>query len=294
MDDVTKIKFYLSVLFLLLLANVYVWQFILSADGNLKAVFFDVGEGDAIFFQTPQGHQILIDGGPGERILEKLGQRMPFWDRSIDLVVLTHPEYDHLSGLNTVLARYKVENIIWNGIQKDSQVFKDWQQALEKEKTKVVIAQKGQTVRAGDFRMFILSPKQNLQNKFFETESNDTSVVTKILFGASSFLLTGDIGRKGEQNLMSEDLCLNSNFCEQLPSQLLKVAHHGSKTSTEKEFLAQVKPEWAVISAGRNNKYGHPHQEVLSNLQEFGIKILRTDELGDILITSDGSNFIYK
>ncbi|MDD5146141.1 MAG: ComEC/Rec2 family competence protein [Candidatus Pacebacteria bacterium] len=275
-------KICLFCIFLLVLANAYVWQFIFSLDGNLKIIFFDVGEGDSIFVVTPQGHQILIDGGPGERVLDKLAKVMPFWDKSLDLVVLTHPEYDHLSGLNKVLANYQVANVLWNGIKRDTAVFREWEEALKKEKAKVIIAQAGEQLKAGMLWGMVLNPLNSLQGQLFEKDSNVSSVILRFIYGRNSFLLTGDAPEKAEQAVISTDTDLDT--------QLLKVAHHGSRTSTSLDFLANVKPQVAVISCGRNNLYGHPDQTVLQNLLEFGINVLRTDLRGDIIVTADGSN----
>jgi len=277
-------KFLILFVILLSLANFYLWQYILQLDGNLQVVFFDVGQGDAIFVETPEGHQILIDGGPSKRILGKLAMEMPFWDRTLDLVILTHPESDHLRGLNYVLGRYKVENILWNGVLRDTEVFKEWQEVLKEEKANEVIAQAGQKIKAGNTKIFILYPFENLKGKKYK-DSNDTSVIARLVFYKNSFLFTGDATKKTEWQLLDGEVDINSD--------VLKVGHHGSKTSTSKEFLKEVSPEIAVISCGRNNRYGHPHREVLQNLQDFGITILTTSQKGDIKLISNGKDLIY-
>ncbi len=280
-------KYLLVFLFLLILANIFVWQFVFSLDGKMKVVFFDIGEGDSIFVETPQGLQILIDGGPSEAILNKLPKVMPFWDRTIDLVVLSHPEYDHLTGLNAVLGRYKVENILWNGIERDTQVAKDWQMALQEEKAKVFTAQAGEKIKAGVIKGVVLAPLENLAGQVFNKDSNETAIVLQLIFGANKFLFTGDITSKVEQKMIDYYGSASSTKSI-LASDVLKVAHHGSKTSTSQNFISQVNPQIAVISLGRNNKYGHPSAEVLNTLQGFGIKVMRTDEKGDIWMKSDG------
>lgn len=288
-----KKEFFLLVIFLLVLANFFVWKGIFDlSEGVLKVVFFDIGQGDAIFIETSQGHQILIDGGPGNKILEKLAENLPFWDKSLDLVILTHPEKDHLGGLNYVLKRYKVENILWTGVKKETKTFENWQENLEKEKKEekanIIIAQRGQRIKAGNAEIFVLYPFQSLEEEFFKENTNDTSVVSKLLFFKNSFLFTGDITEKTEKQILKKEIDpLYQNFG--LEAQVLKVAHHGSKTSSSKEFLKNVSPEIAVISCGRNNPYGHPHQKVLRNLEEFGISILNTWQEGDIEIMSDGA-----
>lgn len=282
MDNSIKADIIFVTLFLLVLANIFVWQFIFSLDGNLKVVFFDVGEGDSIFIETPQGHQVLIDGGPSEQVLNKLPKVMPFWDKTIDLVVLTHPDYDHLAGLNHVLREYRVANVLWSGVRGDSKVFKDWANALNGEGAREIIAKSGNFLGLGFVKIVILYPLENISDQLFGGTSNESSVVLKIFHGKISFLMTGDITQRVEKSLLRSG--------SQVVADILKVAHHGSKSSTSREFLMAARPLIAVISVGRNN-YGHPNQETLSNLKEFGIKVLRTDDFGDIRINSDGNNF---
>ena len=292
-------RFILSVLTVLFCLNVLAWiaVFELSKPKFLEVIFFDVGQGDAIFIETPQGHQILIDGGPGSVILEKLGKEMPFWDRSIDLIILTHPERDHLAGLIEVLKKYKIENILWTGVLRDTAEFKEWQELIQHEDAKIFIAKSGQKISSptpdvGDWYIEILYPFENLEGQEFKN-SNNTSIVSKLEFNEISFLFTGDIYQSVEKKLISEYSCSNSCKSASLDSDVLKLAHHGSKTSTSDEFLKEVFPKITVISVGKN-KYGHPHQEVLERLGKFGIRILRTDMEGDIKIFSDGKNLKLK
>ena len=271
----------------LFLANLFVFAAVydLSRAQGLEVNFFDVGQGDAIFIETPSHRQVLIDGGPSSVILEKLRKEMPFWDRTIDLVILTHPEKDHLTGLLDVLKRYKVENILWTGIVRDTAEYKEWEKLIKEENAKIYIARAGQQIiLARNVLANILYPLENLEGKVFK-DSNDTSIVAKLTFSENSFLFTGDISKSAEKGL------LLGPAEQQLQADVLKVAHHGSKTSTSKEFVEAVSPEIAVIQAGRNNSYGHPRQETLDTLAEYGIKIFRTDLNNDIKIISDGKNY---
>jgi competence protein ComEC len=254
----------------------------------LEVNFFDVGQGDAIFIVSPQGHQILIDAGPDSTILEKLAKEMPFWDRSLDIILLTHPERDHLRGLIEVLKRYQVDYIFWTGVVRDTFEWREWQKLIkfQKEKgAKVFIAQAGQKIMAGKIILNILYPLENLESQILK-DSNDSSIVAKLIYGQNSFLFTGDIYKSGERKLIESRADINSD--------LLKVAHHGSKTSSAEEFIEKVLPEIAIIQVGKGNRYGHPHQEVLETLTKYGITILRTDQSGDIKIFSDGKNLIIK
>jgi len=277
-----KIIFY--ILGVLSFANILAWLvvFDLAKAQFLEVNFFDVGQGDTVFIETPQRHRILIDGGPSSIILEKLSKEMSFWDRTIDLIILTHPEADHLSGLNEVLKRYKVENILWTGIVRDTAEYKEWLKLINEEKAKIFLAKAGQKISTRNVFLELLFPFENLEGKEFK-DSNNTSIVGKLVFGDISFLFTGDIYKEVEKELIDGGVDVDSD--------ILKISHHGSKTSTSEEFLKEVSPEIAVISVGKNNSYNHPHQEVLEVLSKYGINVLRTDEQGDIKIISDGKNY---
>jgi len=220
---------------------------------------------------------------------------MPFWDRTIDLIILTHPKYDHIVGLIEVLKRYKVEQILWTGVVYDTSYYKKWQDLLKQEKAKISIAHAGQRITwsmayPGSGWIEILYPFDGLEGKRVKN-INNSSIVSRLVFGQNSFLFTGDILKSVERQLI---LAENSGKYVSLNSDVLKVAHHGSKTSSAEEFIERVNPEIAVIQCGKNNKYGHPHQETLATLKKFDIKILRTDRDGDIKIISDGQVFSVK
>jgi len=280
-------KFLFLILGFLVFSNLIAWiiVFDLGKVRFLEVIFFDVGQGDAIFIETPSYHQILIDGGPDSTILEKLSKEMPFWDRSIDLIILTHPERDHLTGLIEVLEKYKVENILWTGIVRDTAEYKEWKKLIEEEKAEIFIAKAGQKISCLTWQikqcdLEILQPFESLEGKEFK-DSNNTSIISKLVFGKNSFLFTGDAYKNVEVELINKEA--------EIDSDVLKVAHHGSKTSSSEEFIKAVSPEIAVISVGRENKYGHPNQEVLELLEKYGIRVLRTDKDGDIKIISDGN-----
>lgn len=276
----------LIILIILFGLNVFAWVAVyeLAQPQFLEVNFFDVGQGDAIFIVTPQRHQILIDGGPGPAILEKLAKEMPFYDRSIDLIILTHPEADHLTGLIEVLKNYKVDFILWTAVARDTFQWREWQKLIESQREKgaqLLIARPGQKIIASRTVLDILFPLENLEGQIF-SDSNDTSIMAKLVFGENSFLFTGDILKSGEGRLIRAGADINSD--------VLKVAHHGSKTSSADEFIEKVSPEIAVISVGKDNRYGHPHQEILETLDKYGITVLRTDRDGDIKIISNGNN----
>jgi len=266
----------------LVVGNILAWKIVfdLSKPEFLEVNFFDI-PGEAILVQTPERNQILIDGGLDSKILEKLSKEIPFWDREIELLILTHPDIDHLGGLLEVLKRYRVKNIIWTGIVKKGTGYEEWKKLIEKEKAKIEIAKAGKRVFCQDcqWEFKIFSPLLSLEGIEFK-ESNDTSVGGKFIFSKTSFLFTGDLSQTAEEKVLTRDFSLKS--------EILKVAHHGSKTSTSEKFLEKVSPQIAIICVDKNNKHGHPHQEVLDRLRKNGVKILRTDLNGDIKIISDG------
>jgi competence protein ComEC len=276
-----KISFW--VLIVLFLANILAWSAVFDLAGHkfLEVDFLNVGQGDAALIKTPQGHQVLIDGGPNSSVLEKLGKEMPFWDRTIDLIILSHPEKDHLAGLLEVLKKYQVHYVLWSGVKRDTPEYQEWINLIQKENADIKIVQAGDKIKIGNLEIVVLSPMENSVGQELK-DSNDSSVVAKLIFGQNSFLFTGDISEKVEKNLAQEILEINSN--------VLKISHHGSKYSTIDEFIRAVSPEVAVIEVGENS-YGHPTQEVLDRLAKYGIDILRTDQNGDIKIFSDGKNF---
>ena len=284
-------KIVLGILGGLFCFNLLAWIAVYDLSGQkfLEVTFFDIGQGDAILIETPQGHQVLIDGGPGSTILGKLADEMPFWDRTIDLIILSHPEADHLTGFLKILRRYKVENILWTGVKRNTAAFEEWQKLIEEERIKegaeIKIAQAGQKINLSKrFPCYfeILYPFEDLSGKEF-TDSNNTSIVIRLVYGNNSFLFTGDAYQSVETEILEKGTNVDSD--------ILKISHHGSKTSSGEKFIAGVSPAVAIISAGKNNSYNHPHQETLEILQKYDIDILRTDIDGDIKIISDSKNY---
>ncbi len=273
---------------ILIILNIYAWQnvFALYFPHNLKVDFLNVGQGDSAFIETPEGHQILIDGGPSSALLAKLSVNMPVWDKTIDLVILTHPESDHMQGLLFALQKYKVGYILWSGIKKSAPEYTMWLKVLDEQKkmgAKILIAQAGQEIKAGNVLINTMYPLKSMEGQEMKSSSNDSCVVAKIIYGKDSFLFTGDIDTKAEKQLV--------NSGENILATVLKVAHHGSKYSTSDLFLENVKPAFAVVDVGKNS-YGHPTPEALNRLANFGINIFRTDKNGDVVFVSDGENII--
>ncbi|MDD2274507.1 MAG: MBL fold metallo-hydrolase [Candidatus Pacebacteria bacterium] len=271
-----------KIIFFLLFLNVVTFSFVyeLSSGNELQVIFFDVGQGDSIFIETPQKHQIIIDSGPGNKtLLEKVSSVMPFGDKTIDLIILTHTDSDHISGFFELLDNYVVENILWSGISGTSSKSEKWEAMIEVEGANIFYSNEINKIILGDVVMDIISPNEYIIEKYSKN-ANDISVVSKMIYKNSSFLFTGDITNKLEKEIVNEDI-----FAD-----VLKVSHHGSKHSTCEEFVVKVDPLIAVIQVGKNS-YGHPADDVLTRLSNFGIKVLRNDIDGDIKISTDGNNY---
>lgn len=241
--------------------------------GFSKLHFFDVGQGDAIYIRTVQGNDILIDAGPGDVVLSKLGRVMPFADRTLELVILTHPHADHIAGMNEILKRFKVEKIILPDVDYDSATYTTLRQATHDRGLVVHWPRLGQRIYLDDTMVLdVLYPASGDFNQA-PKDINDVSVVGRLSFGQSQVLFTGDAGKDIERFLLDLDLPLNS--------EILKIGHHGSRHSTSQKFLQTAHPAFSIISVGKNS-YGHPHEEVLGLLGQAEGRVLRTDELGDI------------
>lgn len=261
-----------------------VWYavFVIESHQDLEVAFFDVGQGDAIFIQTPKGHQVLIDGGPGRGVLSKLGRVLPFWDRSIDLVILSHPHADHLAGLIDVTERYHISAIIESGATTETPEYHEWREIVKKKNIPVHIAARGERIRLdSDITLDILAPWADYNGVSLKNP-HDATVIVRLRYASTSLLFMGDAEKLTEYRMVWDEADVRD-------TDILKVGHHGSKTSTAEEFLSYVSPEYAVISAGRKNRYGHPHEEVIERLNQIGATILRTDIDGDIRFRSDGA-----
>jgi len=274
---------------MLLVINFFSWSFLFSLrEKELRVVFFDVGQGDAIFIKTPQNHHILIDGGPENLVLEGLGRQMPFFYNSLDLVILTHPHDDHVSGLIEVLDRYDVGEIMCTGVLGEANISRKWNNMIEERGYRQ--ARAGQRISANDFYLDILHPAESLKDREVN-DLNEASIVSRFVFNEEySFLFTGDAYKEQEKEiLLNKKECIKEEMamCDvfSLESEVLKIGHHGSRTSTSEEFLESVLPKIAVIMAGKDNRYGHPHKEVLAKLEERDIEIKRTDKDGDIIFS---------
>lgn len=244
----------------------------------LSVSFLDIGQGDAIFVETPDGIQILIDGGPDGTVIRELAKLMKPWDRTIDVVVATHADKDHIAGLVDVLERFTVNLIVMTENAHDTGVANEFRNMAEKEGAEIVFARAGQTWHLGaSTTVHVYSPADDPT----EWESNASSIVTQIAYGDVAFMLTGDAP------LAIEDFMVRQ-YDVRLRSDVLKLGHHGSRTSTSELFAKTVMPKYAVVSAGRDNRYGHPHPEPITNVSKAGGTVLSTAERGTITFFSNG------
>lgn len=224
-----------------------------------KVVFLDVGQGDAIFIQSQTGYQVLIDGGAGRSVLSELGKVMPFWDRTIDLVIATHPDADHIGGLIPVLERFEVAELIDSGTTSTAEVYDRYRSLLPNVDQVHYGSRAIKSVKLDSETYLNFIPID------FETDDpNDKSLIVRLDHNSDSVLLTGDASAEVERELLRQydDWLFDVD--------VLKLGHHGSRTSTSKEFLAATSPSHVVISASIDNQYGHPHPEVLETIARYG------------------------
>ncbi len=256
-------------------------------DGKLHVIFFDVGQGDAIFIQTPRGQKILVDGGPSPTILlAALGRRMPFWDHTIDLVILTHPHDDHVSGLIPVLERYKVKAFLDGGQEHPTPTYTRCLELVQEKGIPYQLGRAGTQIQLGEgLQMKVLHPQGELLSDT-NSDVNNNSIVLRLVYGRISFLLPGDVEEEAEALLLSSN--------EDLASTILKSPHHGSDTSLNPRFLEAVNPRLAIIQVGADNKFGHPDPTTLAKLEEHGVTVLRTDQNGTVEVISDGERYWIK
>ena len=252
---------------------------------NLKVWFINVGQGDSELIDTPTDQHILIDGGPDESIVTKVNSILGSNDNYIDLVVLSHYHSDHLTGLNEILAHYNVGEIWTSGAIYDSATYRKFVELAKSKNIKVT------NVIAASYRDFgqvhgtVLAPIASYEGKNI-TDAHEAMVVTEWQYGTQKILFTGDMESDLEQSLINRGSLSKVD--------ILKVGHHGSSTSSSQNFLNLVKPTFAVIEVGKDNKYGHPTDSTVQKLKAIGATILRTDQVGTIKFSLDGTNISYQ
>ena len=261
------------------LAAIPVFWLAYSAPQNLEVDFLDVGQGDSILIKTPVGQSILIDGGPDSSIIRELSRNLDWWDKQIDLMILSHPHDDHVSGLNEVLKRYKVEKILYSGVIHDSPSFLNWLELIKEQNIPLVIIDRPQTIYlSDDCELEILYPISSLLGKTVDN-LNNSSIISRLDCENQKFLFTGDAETEVEQELLEKNIDLSAD--------VLKAGHHGSDTSNSQEFVEAVSPEIVVIQVGEDNSFGHPSRRALKRFERLGAEILRTDINGAIKIINN-------
>lgn len=274
-----------AILALLFLTSCIWYAVILeSRNGLLTVSFLNIGQGDSIFIDAPSGRQALIDGGPGGIVLRELSKVIPWYDRTIDVVISTHPDADHIGGLVDVLPRYKIGMIVHSDVEGDTATAKALVKEIEREGARQIIARRGQIIDLGPSTgsgltayLEILAPDRSVSN----VETNTGCVVTRLVYGKTSFMLSCDAPKEIENYLVRLDGA-------DLHSDVLKAGHHGSKNSSSELFVGFVNPTYGVFSRGCKNKYGHPAPEVTALFERFGIPTSDTCKDGTVTFVSDG------
>lgn len=275
-----RLKQRLTLLGVLLLAIGTVWAsravYTLSRSSDLYVDVLDVGQGDALLITTPSDTRLLIDTGPNQAVLTVLGYTLPMHVRTLGAVLLTHPDLDHIGGTVAVVNTFTVELLLNASSSKTT----DATVAID------ALNLPRQTLKRGD--VLLLDAVHNVRAEVLAphvawnpSDANDGSVVLKLTYGNTCFLFMGDASVAVEQELVQ-------HYGSELNCDVLKVGHHGSDTSTHATFLGYVSPQYAVISVGRDNDFGHPHQSVLDLLSAFNVTVRRTDEHGTVRLRSDG------
>jgi competence protein ComEC len=274
------------ILLVLIFMTLGIWGavFAYTPSGVLTVAVMNVGQGDSIFIESPTGVQVVIDGGPDNSILSELPKLMPLSDRSLDLVVETHPDADHITGFVDLLKRYSVGVFIEPGIPKVTMTDDSVEAEVEQKNIPRFIARRGDSVDLGGGAVLkVLFPDFDAAT-IPENKDNDGGIVLELIYGSSTALFMADVSSAVEDHLLAA-------YPNDLDIDLLKVGHHGSRTSTDNAFLDRATPQVAVISVGAHNKYGHPTRDTLGRLAQHKIKTLRTDEEGTIVFKSNGREF---
>lgn len=288
------------ILSIFLLSNIYVSK----QNKLLKIIFLDVGQGDAIFIETPNGKQILIDAGPNGSVVRELSHFIPFYDRTLDLLIATHSDLDHVGGFPEIIKRFHINSFAKNSITDSDHLNTEIKDMLDNQKINQTVLNAGDKILLDSDNVIYLEILWPIKNNEIK-DNNDNSIITRLVYDHVSIMLTGDASTEIEKVLIEifseiEDLEKASNSALRLKSQILKSGHHGSRTSTSEKFIQATDPEFVIISTEKDSRFGHPHVEVLENIEKFSqqriseskkaVEILSTAEIGSIYFQSDGKN----
>lgn len=249
-------------------------------DGKLHVSMLDIGQGDAILIESPEGKRILVDGGPDNSVLQRLGEQLPFFENTIDLMIISHPHADHINGLVEVLKRYDVKKVLLTGIAYPNATYDEFLKTIQEKNIpfEFPIASEDYLIEP-DLTLDILYPTKKIFGETFDN-ANNSSIVAKLNFGETSLMLTGDAEKEEEAEILKQPFDVNAK--------LLKTGHHGSKTSSSPPWIAAVNPDNALISAGKDNQFKHPHEETMKLFANKNIQTFVTKDLGTIEFVSDG------
>ena len=267
--------------FILALVALLVWSQVAfaSGKGHLVIKVYDVGQGDSIYIQTPSGYHLLVDGGPNDKVINYLNHDLGVGNRQLDLVILTHPQSDHMKGLISVLKKFTVKKVLATTATNQTADFQMWKDSLKAEKLEPIEPLAGDSISLADgVTLSFVWPTQEAVKTY--TDLNTTCIVFKLSYGSFDALLTGDADQQVQPY---------SGTIGQV--EVLKVPHHGSKTGTSQELLDLIKPEVSIISVAAKNRYGHPAANTIEMLANIGSKIFRTDQNGTIEVESDGERW---
>ncbi|MCK5416563.1 MBL fold metallo-hydrolase [Candidatus Parcubacteria bacterium] len=249
---------------------------------ELEVDFLDIGQGDSVLIQTTYGQNIIIDGGPDDSVLDELEKVLPWWDKKIDLMVLTHPHSDHVTGLIYVLDKYEIGKIMYTGVNHTAPGYLEWLEKIKNKNIEILLIDQQQKIELGkESFLEILYPNTSLLHKEIDN-LNNTSVIVKLTHGETKFLFAGNAEKEIEKELLENKVDLNAD--------VFKVSHHGSNDSNTEEFLKAISPKYAIIQVGKNNKFHHPHSRIIKRLERTGAKIFRNDVDGLVKVFSDGEN----
>lgn len=268
---------------ILFLLSLYIYSALHTTD-KLRVTFFDVGQGDGIFIESPTRRQVMIDAGPNDIILRRLGSEMNFFDKDIDVMIATHPDADHITGFINVLTRYNIANVVETYFLGTTDTFHILENKIEEEDAERFVAHRGDKIDLGGGAMItFIYPNIYRDQNMKPKDTNDASIVALLTYKEMNFLFMGDLPKEKENEIIMSGL-VPRNIT------VLKVGHHGSKTSSSAMFINYLKPSYSVLSVGKDNRYGHPATSTVEILKEYSDNLMSTIDYGSITFETDGHN----
>ena len=276
-----QLKYIQRLIFILFFAiSVLLATVLAPGSQGVGIYFFDIGQGDSSMIVLPDNLQVIIDGGPGDSVVEKLGSYVPFYDRTIEYMILTHAHSDHLNGLVDVAKRYSISTFIYNGINEGAENLIN---ELQKQDTRIIKITEKKSIYLSDNVQFEILFPDHILTPIEYKDPNDSSLIGRLVYNDTAVLFTGDAPQAVEAYLVNTGALISAD--------IINIGHHGSKTSTDPRFIEIVDPLFGIISVGENN-YGHPDARTLSTLRRGLVEVLRTDEEGDIHFISNGIELV--